>query len=71
MVVKQTIGVSEAARQLEIHQNTLRRWADAGIIQAIRMPTGARKFRVEEIERLRAEIYEVSPPRLANREAVH
>lgn len=47
------VGVSEAARRLGVHHNTMRKWADRGVIPAIRLPSGHRRFDIEELERFR------------------
>jgi excisionase family DNA binding protein len=51
-----TIGA--AAARLRVHPNTLRKWVDAGRVQAIRRPGGGgfRMFEPEAIERLRQEL---------------
>jgi excisionase family DNA binding protein len=49
--------VREAAKHLGVHENTLRRWEKQGLVRAVRLPTGVRRFRVDEVERLRDEIY--------------
>jgi excisionase family DNA binding protein len=49
--------VRQAAEQLGIHENTLRRWEQAGWVNAVRLPSGVRRFRQEDIERLREQIY--------------
>ena len=53
--------VREAARALGIHENTLRRWQEAGRIRAVKLPTGVRRFRPEDIDRLRKDIYRDFP----------
>lgn len=46
-----TLTVGEAARLLGIHTNTLRRWADQGIVRAYLISArGDRRFRRTEIE---------------------
>ena len=50
--------VRAAARHLGVHENTLRRWEEKGLISAVRLPTGVRRFRAEDVERLRLQIYE-------------
>lgn len=50
--------VREAARVLGIHENTLRRWEEAGRIRAVKLPTGVRRFRFEDIARLHDEMFE-------------
>ena len=47
------VGISEAARRLGVHQNTLRKWADEGVLPTLRLPSGHRRFDVEELERFR------------------
>ncbi len=51
------LQVRQAARRLRIHENTLRRWAETGFVNAVRLPSGVRRFREEDIERLHSEIY--------------
>jgi excisionase family DNA binding protein len=56
------LGVRNAAKQLGVHENTLRRWEEQGVLQACRLPSGVRRFRTDEIARLRAEIYDSQAP---------
>jgi excisionase family DNA binding protein len=51
------LGVREAARRLGVHENTLRRWETAGLIRAVKLPTGVRRFREEDVERLHDEMH--------------
>jgi excisionase family DNA binding protein len=51
------LGVREAARRLGVHENTLRRWEQSGLIRAVKLPTGVRRFRAEDVERLHAEMH--------------
>jgi putative resolvase len=51
------LGVRSAAKQLGVHENTLRRWEKEGLIDACRLPSGVRRFRAEEIAQLKEEIY--------------
>ena len=51
------LGVREAARRLGIHENTLRRWEQTGLIRAVKLPTGVRRFRAEDVERLYEEMH--------------
>jgi excisionase family DNA binding protein len=50
-----TITLGEAAAALGVSASTLRRWEDAGRIQAIRTSGGHRRFTVAEVSRLNAE----------------
>jgi excisionase family DNA binding protein len=48
------LSVTEAAKELGMSPNTLRKLADAGTIKAVRLPgSGYRRFEPEEIERTR------------------
>jgi len=50
------LGISEAARRIGVHPNTLRVWADKGIVKHIKLPSGYRRFPVSEVERVREEM---------------
>jgi len=50
------LTISEAARRIGVHANTLRAWADKGLVKHVKTPTGYRRFSPEEIERLREEM---------------
>lgn len=50
--LNQWLTLQEAARLLGVHQNTLRRWADAGYVHVHRTPGGHRRFERAQIERL-------------------
>jgi len=44
-------GVSEAAEQLGVHTNTVRRWSSRGLLKSYRIgPRGDRRFRQEDID---------------------
>jgi excisionase family DNA binding protein len=58
MSTAEFVQVRRAARELGIHENTLRRWEEAGLIRAVRLPSGVRRFRREDVEQLRRQIYE-------------
>lgn len=46
------VTIREAARRLGVHENTVRRYADRGLIGAIRLPSGVRRVRRADIEAL-------------------
>ncbi len=50
------LTVSEAARRIGVHPNTLRTWADKGIVRHVKLPSGYRRFPVAEVERVRQEM---------------
>lgn len=49
--------VRQAAQGLGVHENTLRRWEEKGLIRAVRLPSGVRRFRAEDIESIRAQMF--------------
>ncbi len=53
---REMIGLTEAARLLGVHQNTLRNWSDKGLIAHLRLPSGHRRFERQEVDRLRDEM---------------
>jgi excisionase family DNA binding protein len=49
------LTIGEVSKLLHVHTNTLRRWADYGIIKAYRIgPRGDRRFKLEDIQNLLA-----------------
>lgn len=47
------LTVKEAAQLLYVHENTVRRWTEQGILKTYRIgPRGDRRFRAEDITRL-------------------
>ncbi len=57
MATKRLLSVRETARLLGVHENTIRNWDRAGLIRAVRLPSGFRRFQREEVDRLRAQMY--------------
>lgn len=53
------LGVRAAALELGVHENTIRRWEERGIVTAIRLPgSNFRRFRPEDIEAVRQRMVE-------------
>lgn len=50
------LTISQAAEQLGIHSNTLRGWADKGLVDHVKLPSGYRRFPQSEVDRLREEM---------------
>ena len=50
------LTISQAAAMLGVHQQTLRAWADKGLVPHAKLPSGYRRFHVADIERLRREM---------------
>jgi excisionase family DNA binding protein len=59
-----TVAIKDAAVRLGVHENTIRSWVDRGLLNGYRTPTGRRKVRLDDVERLQREMYGVpSSPR--------
>ena len=59
----QHLNVRETAARLGVHENTVRNWADRGILRPLRLPgSGYRRFEVAEIDRLAREMREAAAP---------
>lgn len=56
------LQVRQAAQMLGVHENTLRRWDEKGLLHAVRLPSGVRRFDSAEIEAVRSRMYEGLPP---------
>lgn len=56
------LTLQQAAALLGVHQNTLRRWADAGRVSVYRTPGGHRRFRRDVIRSLQREPSAGEPP---------
>jgi len=50
------LNIAEAASILGVHKNTLRTWADRGIVPHIKLPSGYRRFRQSEMRRMAEEM---------------
>jgi excisionase family DNA binding protein len=59
------LNITEAARRLRVHPQTLRAWADKGYVEHIRMPSGHRRFDPDVIEQLAAEMQVPAEGKLA------
>lgn len=56
-MTERNLTVTEAAQRLGIHPNTLRSWADKGLVNAMVLPgSGYRRFKPAVIEALRTAI---------------
>jgi excisionase family DNA binding protein len=53
--------VRAAARELGVSENTLRRWEERGLLRAVRLPSGVRRFRAEDIAAVRAQMFSGFP----------
>jgi len=51
------LNVRQAAKELGVHENTIRNWEDKRVLHGIRLPgSGFRRFPREEIERMQREM---------------
>jgi excisionase family DNA binding protein len=66
-VVKGRLGltVSQAANELGVSENTVRRWADAGHLRAFRTPGGQRRFSEKAVEDFMRIASEGAPARVS------
>ena len=52
-LLPELLTLSEAARVLKVHPNTLRKWDKKGILKAVRFgQRGDRRYKKEDIEKL-------------------
>lgn len=65
MPTKEFLNVRQAAQELDVHENTVRNLEKRGQLKAIRLPgSGFRRFRKQDIERMRAEMWsQFAPPK--------
>jgi excisionase family DNA binding protein len=51
------LTVKEAAQILHVHENTLRRWADQGILSAFRIgPRGDRRLQEDDVNEIKSHL---------------
>ncbi len=56
MLTDDLLKTSEAAKRLGISQGTLRGYADKGMIPVVKLPSGHRRFRASDVQRLREDM---------------
>jgi excisionase family DNA binding protein len=49
--------VRQVARTLGVHENTVRRWEERGLLHAVRLPSGVRRFRPDDVEAVRKQMF--------------
>jgi excisionase family DNA binding protein len=50
------LTIAQAAARLGVHQNTLRGWVDKGLVPAVRLPSGYRRFTEEQVAAIRKQM---------------
>ena len=50
-------GIRYAADFLGLHENTVRRYADKGILGSIKTPGGNKRIRIDSLKEVRSEMY--------------
>lgn len=43
---------TQVAKKLQVDASTVLRWADDGLLPSISLPSGRRRFRIEDIDRI-------------------
>jgi len=49
--------VRQTARALGVHENTVRRWEERGLLRAVKLPSGVRRFRAEDVAAMRKQMF--------------
>jgi excisionase family DNA binding protein len=63
MATRELLNVRDTARALGVHENTVRNWEASGVLRAVRLPgSGFRRFAIDDVERLRAEMFDQLAP---------
>lgn len=50
------LTVTQVAKRLGLHENTIRKYADTGVIKVIKLPSGYRRFTEDEVVRVEREM---------------
>ena len=66
----QLMQVRQVARTLGVHENTVRRWEERGLLHAVRLPSGVRRFRPDDVEAIREQMFSGFAPLRADDDIV-
>jgi excisionase family DNA binding protein len=58
MKQERLLTISQAAAELGVHQNTLRQWVDKGLVPAVILPSGYRRFSREMVDEMKRKMHE-------------
>lgn len=47
---EELLNVAQVARRAKVHRETVRRWAESGLIESIVLPSGHRRFRKAAVD---------------------
>ena len=47
------LTISQAAEMIGVNPKTLRSWADKGLVPVTRLPSGHRRFSLEQVEQIK------------------
>jgi len=50
------VSLPTAAKELGVHPHTLRRWVSQGKVQAIELPSGYRRFTIEQLDKIKMDL---------------
>jgi len=53
-----------------VHENTIRRWEERRLLRAVRLPSGVRRFRAEDFEAVREDMFSGFAPLREDDDAV-
>lgn len=63
MTTTEFLNVRETAKELGVHENTVRNLEKRGLLQAARLPgSGFRRFRRDDVDRMRKEMWSQFAP---------
>jgi predicted transcriptional regulator len=63
MATKEFLNVRETAKELGVHENTVRNYEKQGTLKAVRLPnSGFRRFLKEDVDRMREEMWSQFAP---------
>ena len=58
--LQKLLTTGEVAERLAVHPETVRRWVAQGKLSAVRLPSGVRRYRAADVDRLLGEPEQVS-----------
>ncbi len=66
---RELLSISRAAHLLGVHPQTLRAWADKGLVPHVRLPSGQRRFDQRQLEQVRAKMWRQATNESGQRQA--